>query len=420
MNAFDQIIGYEDVKRELRQVADMLVNFEKYQKLGAKMPKGILLYGAPGVGKTMLAMALIEEAGSPHRVIRHTMERKEFIDHIKHTFTEAAQEPQSVILLDDMDKFAMEDKNGEEYAVVQACIDEVKDKNVMVIATVNNTRKIPHSLLRSGRFDRKIKVECPEGEDAVQIIAHYMSEVKTAADINYEDIAKMLSGKSCATLERVINEAAIEAGFLGKDSIEMEHFVKATLSDVYGVNNSYCKFSEKLRKEIAYHEAGHAVITEVLCPGAVGMVSLASTQHSGMGGFTLRCNKPERRAYEILIALGGKAASEMQYGKVASGTESDLEDACHHLNYSITNIGTAGLNFIGVEYETSSAQLLASREQAIFAELERYLFKAKEIIAQNREFLDRVANALLEKETLLYSDMKKIREGCTIVPAVVG
>lgn len=419
MSAFDRIIGYEDVKRELLQVADMISNFPKYRTLGAKMPKGVLLLGAPGVGKTLLATALIEEVGVPSKVIRHTMERSAFIEYIEAAFEDAAKHEPSILLLDDLDKFSMEERNGEEFAVVQGCIDKVASKNVFVIATANSTRNIPDSLLRAGRFDKWIRVESPRGENAVQIITHYMSEVKTAKDVNYEDIAKMLSGKSCATLERVINEAAIEAGFLNLDAIGMEQFVKATLTDVYGVNNNHVNLSDGKKTEIAYHEAGHAVVAEVLTPGYVGMVSLSSTS-SNLGGFMLRCIEPERRAYEILVALGGKAASEMQYGRIASGTSSDLDDACEHIYQSVGNVGSLGLSHLNALHDKDSDTLLSSREQVIFAELERYLFKAKEIIASNRTFLDRIASELLEKGTLLYSDMRRIRESCTITSVEVG
>ena len=419
MKTFDAIIGYESVKRELRQVADMILHFPKYKALGAKMPKGVLLLGAPGVGKTLLATALLDEVGIHSRTIRHTMERSAFIEYIEDTFEEAAKYPQSIILLDDLDKFSMEVSNGEEFAVVQACIDKVADKNVFVIATANSTRHIPDSLLRAGRFDKWIQVDYPKGEDAVQIITHYMNGVKTEEGINYEDIAKMLSGKSCATLERVINEAAIEAGFLDLERIGMAQFVKATLTDVYGVKNSHVRLSDSKKAEIAYHEAGHAVIAEVLTPGYVGMLSLSSTR-SNLGGFMLRCVEPERRAYEILVALGGKAACELQYGRIASGTGSDLEDACEHLMQSIGEVGNRGVSFLNDVSDRNSEFLTSAREQVIISELERYLFKAKEIIAANREFLDRVAGELLERETLLYSDMKRIRQSCKITSVEVG
>ena len=420
MSAFDKVIGYENVKRELRQIADMIKNPEKYKAFGAKLPKGVILYGAPGVGKTMLAMALIEETGVNSVVVRHEMAREAFCEYIKKSFeTIAGMNEQSIILLDDLDKFSMDQRNGEEFAVVQACIDSVKDKNVFVVATANNMSDLPKSLTRSGRFDREIEICYPVGEDAVKIITHYMDGVKVAANINYEDIAKMLTRRSCATLESVINAAAIEAVFEGKENIEMEDFVKATLVDVYGLENRCGEMSLEKQEEIAYHEAGHAVIAEILMPECIGMVSLSSNNFSGLGGFVLRCKEPERRAYEILVSLGGKAAYEMRYGKIASGTERDLEKASRHVIQSVSGVAIAGYGNFDIP-ERDSETFLYGRHQVVAAELERYTLKAKEIIAENRSFLEKVANELLEKKTLLYSDMKRIRESCTIVPAIVG
>ena len=420
MSAFAKIIGYENVKKELRQVADMIKNPDKYKAFGAKMPKGIILHGVPGVGKTMLATALIEEAGVNSKVIRHEMARDSFCDHIKNSFEEfAASSAPAIILLDDLDKFSMDEKNGEEFAVVQACIDSVKDKDIFVVATVNDMRVLPKSLTRPGRFDRNVEIGYPVGEEATKIIMYYMEGVKVAPDINYEDIAKMLTSRSCATLASVINAAAIEAAFAEKENIEMEDFVKAILTDVYGLENHCGEMSPEKQEEIAYHEAGHAVLAEVLMPECIGMVSLSSEAYSGMGGFVLHCKEPERRAYEILVALGGKAACEMKYGRVGSATGLDLDKAAFEVLQSISRVASLGFSNLSLRSQDSDAYLYG-RQQVVAAEMERYLFKAKEIVASNREFLDKVATELLKKHTLLFSDMKRIRESCVIVPAVVG
>lgn len=420
MSAFDKVIGYEDIKQELRQVVDMIKNPDKYKAFGARMPKGIILNGMPGVGKTMLAKALIEEAGVANAIIRHEMARDSFCDHIKKTFdTIATGDEKAIVLLDDLDKFSMEEKNGEEFAVVQASIDSVNEKNIFVVATVNEISELPHSLIRPGRFDRVIDIGYPVGDEATKIIVHYMNGVNVAKDINYEDIAKMLTKRSCATLESVINAAAIKAAFADKDSIEMEDFISATLSDVYGLENRCGEMSVEKKEEIAYHEAGHAVIAEVLTPECIGMVSLSSNERSDLGGFVLRCREPERRAYEILIALGGKAACEMQYGKIASGTSADLEKASFHIRQSVSKVASLGINNVELQPRDSETYMFG-RHQVIASEMERYMFKAKEIIATNREFLEKVVKELLKKHTLLYSDMKRIRESCTIVPAIVG
>jgi ATP-dependent Zn protease len=177
----------------------------------------------------------------------------------------------------------------------------------------------------------------------------------------------------------------------------MEDFVKATLTKVYGLENRCGEISAEKKEEIAYHEAGHAVIAEVLKAECMGMVSLSSNSLGDMGGFALRCKQLDRRAHEILVSLGGKAASEMKFGRLASGTSSDLESAIGHLVSSISSVASLGMNQLALPRVSDSENYLAGRENVVHAELERYMFKAKEIIAANREFLDKIAAELLEK-----------------------
>ena len=417
MISFDSIIGYDKIKRELKQIVDIIKNPHIYASLGATMPSGILLNGEPGVGKTMLATAFIDECGIKAYVLRRRRPCDDFVNEIRSVFDEAKQNTPSVILLDDMDKFVVEEKNTEEYVVLQACIDEIKDFGVFVIATTNTTEDIPESLLRPGRFDRRFEVHSPNGRDSEKIIRHYMSQKPLSDDVNYEDVSKMLSGKTCAELESVINEAAINAGYERKSRIEMSHLISATLKKAYGVTEKRDELSPEQREEIAYHEAGHAVISEVITPGSVGIVSLSSEGRDSKGGFMSRCEDFDRRAYRILVALGGKAAAELKFGKVASGTTSDLSRAIKDIHISTTKIGTYGMASVN---RCPSEALDARQEIVTLAELERYLFKAKEILASNREFLDLMAKALYDRETLLYSDVKMIRERCLIVPAIVA
>ncbi len=418
MVLFDNIIGYDQIKRELRQFVDIIKNPDIYKPLGATLPSGILLNGEPGVGKTMLATAFIDECGVKSYILRRRKPSEDFVNEIRKTFDEAKQDTPSIILLDDMDKFVVEEKNTEEYVVLQACIDEINGCKVFVIATTNTTRDIPESLLRPGRFDRRFEVFSPNGKDSEKIIRHYMSQKPLSEDMNYEDISKMLSGKTCAELESVINEAAINAGFERKSSIEMVHLIRATLKEAYGVTENCDELSPEKREEIAYHEAGHAVISEVITPGSVGIVSLSSNGGESIGGFMSRCEEFDRRAHRVLVALGGKAAAELKFGKVASGTASDLKKAIRDINISTSKIGSYGL--MNITNLCSSEALDARQEIISAAELERYMFKAKEILACNRDFLDALARALYDRETLLYSDIKAIRERFSIVPAVVA
>lgn len=299
MSAFDKVIGYETIKNELMQVCDMVHNKECYEALGAKLPQGILLYGDPGLGKTLIAKCFIEESGLKSYVVRRNKGNDDFISNITETFQKAKENAAPcIVFLDDMDKFANEDsdhRDAEEYVAVQSGIDEVKNCDVFVLATANEMRKLPESLVRSGRFDRKIEVKCPTDKDANKIIAHYLSDKKVSKNVNMEDLSKMISYSSCAELETILNEAAISAAYKRKTDIEMEDLVKSVLRMIYDSPDNYTKASAEDMKKTALHEAGHLVVSEVLCPGSVGLASLRSTGRDSTGGFIHRCKELSRR-----------------------------------------------------------------------------------------------------------------------------
>ena len=210
MNAFDKVIGYKATKRELLQLCDMLRNREIYEEMGARLPHGLLLYGDPGLGKTLLARCFVEESGLHTITVRRDKGGDAFIDGITQAFASAKAKAPSIVLLDDMDKFANEDDthcDAPEYAAVQAGIDDVKDTGVFVIATANDIRKLPSSLRRSGRFDRKIGLQAPTASDAEEIIAHYLKTKRVSDSVNMEDLTRMMRYNSCAELETILNEA---------------------------------------------------------------------------------------------------------------------------------------------------------------------------------------------------------------------
>ena len=187
MNAFDKIIGYSAIKKELKQISDTMKNREAYDRLGVSVPRGLLLYGEPGVGKSLMASAVIKDSGRKVFCCRKASSNRDFIKQIKTTFDNAVQNAPSIVYLDDMDKFANVDErypDAEEYVTVQSCIDETKDKQVFVLATVNNISCLPRSLCRAGRFDRTIEVSAPHGEDAERIIAYYLQSKRAVDGIN--------------------------------------------------------------------------------------------------------------------------------------------------------------------------------------------------------------------------------------------
>ena len=288
MRPMDKVIGYQSIKEELYRILDILNNPDKYKKMGATEPKGLMLIGDPGIGKSLLAECFIEEAGRKCFTIRKTRPDGEFINLIKQTFDEAKKSTPSIIYIDDLDRFENNDKekvNGEAYIAIQALIDEIKDYNVYAIATVNDEMLLPVSLVRDGRFDKKIYMRAPRGEDAVNIVKHYLKDFSYVGDVDVNFIAKILDGRSCATLKNVINEAGIRAGYKNKEKIDMDDILSASLRVIFEAPESLNDVDYKHIRTIACHEAGHAVIKEVLEPGAVNIVTVL--KHDGdVGGIT--------------------------------------------------------------------------------------------------------------------------------------
>ena len=410
MSEFEKVIGYQKEKAELMQICDMLKNREYYESLGANLPRGVLIEGAPGVGKTLLATAFLKESGLKSYIVRRTRKSGEFAEALERIFEEAKENQPSIILLDDMDKFTASEKNREEYVAVQTCIDGVKGENVFVVATINESKNIPESLLRAGRFDRRIRMAVPRGKDSYNIISYFMDKKGFLPETNRDDVAKMLEGNTCAELETVINEASIYAGYERKEKIELEHLVKAYLRQSF----DFDAFEEETDPEelemVAYHEAGHLIMLDIIKEGSVGLASVSSQN----GGFVKRCERLKRRPHEVLVSLAGKAAAELKFGWVASGAQSDIRKATHLVDDGYGDSATGGFALADIGRFHESPESAYQRETVTAARTEEYLFKAKEIIASNMEYLEKVAKALIEKRVLLNSDVKKIRESVVI------
>lgn len=424
MSAFEKVIGYESIKNELMQICDMVHNKERYESLGARMPSGVLLHGDPGIGKTLIAKCFIEECKINTYTLRSNKGTDKFVDEITEVFEKAKKNSPSIIFLDDMDKFANDDeahRDAKEYVAVQAGIDSVKECDVFVIATTNDIRKLPQSLIRPGRFDKTIIMKSPTKEDAQKIIKHYLNNKKLSKNVNFDDLCNMISYHSCADLETIINEAAISAGFAGKESINMDDLINAVLRLQYNSPDDLMQKEKDEIRKVAFHEAGHLVVSEVIKPGCIGLASIRTRGRSNTGGFIHKCEELERRPHNIMAALGGKVATELYYSEAcASGCYSDLEKAISLLRDGLTESGTNGVSFLefGDPFYNLSDRTFDNREAVVHAELERYIFQTRNILLKNKEFLEKVADALVEKETLLFSDIKAIRESVTITKCV--
>ncbi len=416
MDTFNKVIGYDSIKNELLQICDIISHPEAYEKLGAKIPKGILLYGAPGLGKTLMANCFIEETGLKAYTVRKTKDGNDFLNEISDTFIKAQENAPSIILFDDLDKFSGsdEDKPTAEFTAIQAGIDEVKDDNVFVIATVNTVDSLPASLLRSGRFDYQLCFWYPDATDAQKIISYYLQDKKVSNDINIEDLVNMMRNCSCASMESILNEAAITAAYKREDEITMQDIIKAVLKQQYSLPDSFTKLtSDKLRSN-AIHEAGHLVVAEVLQPGCVGLASVRATDTDSVQGFIHLCKQMTKRSEMISVSLAGKAAVELYNCETcADGCQSDLNNAMNSIRTAITESGTLGMGMLSLKnrfYRETSDKFNEQTELAVHTELERYMFIVKDLLNKNRSFLDNTVKALMEKEVLTYSDIKQLRD----------
>ena len=415
MRAMDKVIGYQNVKEELYRIVDVLKNPNKYQKLGVSEPKGLMLIGEPGIGKSLLAECFIEETERKSFIIRKTKADGDFVNFIKNTFDEAKKSAPSVILIDDLDRFENNDKekvNGESYIAIQSLIDEIKYDKVYVMATVNNEDLLPASLCRDGRFDKKIYMRSPEGNDAINIVRHYLNKFSYVNEVDAEFVAKILDGRSCATLKNVINEAGIRAGYKGKDKIDMDDILSACLRVIFNAPECLSDYNYKYIRNIAYHEAGHAVVKEVLEPGTVNIVTVL--KHDGdIGGITSSSqdenyyNDIDFMDNKVLTLLGGKAAIELKYGKIDTGCSSDIERAFKIVERTTKEF--AGYNFLCRDemYEDNWAK--RNKQQIMAFKMEEYYSKAKRILVENNDLLERMADLLVEKKIITYLDIQALK-----------
>lgn len=422
MKEFDKIIGYDAIKNELLRLCDILINPEKYSKFDVKIPQGLLLYGEPGVGKTLMAECFIK--ASKRKCFKFRKTNDKFDEELSALFDKAKENAPSIVFLDDMDKFASdesEDSDSPEYFIIQSCIDYVKDSDVFVVATANDIGCFPDSLIRVGRFSKCLEIGKPEGKDCEKIMQYYLSKKKNLEKFDYVEFSKILNGMTCAELESIINEAGIYAAFEGKEIIERADMLKACLRNFYDSpeDNLLTVKNPNEIKRVAYHEAGHAVVAEILRDESVSITSIAN--HTGsVGGITKNYFNEDTCLIDldfkirgIKCSLAGKAASEIVFGELDLGAGQDLSLAFHRVEKLIDD--NVMLGFENFSSKSDGDEKRDRLSYIVSKEIEKYYYETKKILIDNREFLDKVANALLEKTTLLMNDIQEIKKSCKIV-----
>ena len=444
---FTDVAGNEAAKQDLSEVVDFLKNPKKYEKLGAKIPRGVLLAGDPGTGKTLMARAVAGEANVPFFSISGSEFAEMFVgvgaSRVRDLFSKAKKNAPSIIFIDEIDAVAHKrDARGgagrEDEQTLNQILVEMdgfdNESGVIVIAATNRVDMLDKALLRPGRFDRHVDVTLPERKDRLAILEVHFKNKPTAKSVNLEALAAKTAGSSGADLANIANEAAITAARLGHKEITGADLTEAFERVAIGPERKSKVMNEKERKITAYHEAGHAVVGHVL-PDSDPVHKITIIPRGHTGGVTWFL-PPEDRSYKNIYelkdtlarAMGGRIAEKIIFGEdsVTTGASSDLQHVAElskemiirecmvnktrNLVYPSEATGYYTIS-TGKPYSEKTAELIDEEIAQFTNEAAK---RAEAVLKANHKVLDRVAEALLEKETLEEEDLKNIFEGSTL------
>ena len=439
---FNDVAGVEDAKKELEEIVDFLKNPAKYKKIGARTPKGVILFGPAGVGKTLLARAVAGEAGVPF----FSMAGSEFMEmlvgvgasRVRDLFAQAKTSAPSIIFIDEIDAIGRQRGRGfigghdeREQTLNQILVEMdgfTPNDNVVVVAATNRGDLLDPALLRPGRFDRRVMLDMPDKDGREEILKIHARGKYFAKNINWGRVADRTVGFSGADLENMLNEAAIKAARESKNLIEMEDIEEAATKVKLGPAKKRLQ-SEEDKRITAYHEAGHAIVTHNL--PKMDPVHRISIVARGMSlGHTLippaadRTHETKSRILEQIVAmLGGRAAEEMVFNEMTSGASNDIEQATRLARAMVVDFGMSSLGPINLgpqmDYDEigrpswyEPANVSPAMQEKVDNEIKKIVDaaykKAVVLIKENRKTLDDLAKELLKKETLDRDDFEGI------------
>src|SRR6266536_3078036 len=433
---FADVAGIDEAEEELVEVVEFLKTPEKYQRLGGHIPKGVLLVGPPGTGKTLLARAVAGEAGVPF----FSLSGSDFVEmfvgvgaaRVRDLFLQAVKSAPSIIFIDELDAIGkargvnMLSSNDEREQTLNQLLAEMDgfdpNQGVIIMAATNRPEILDAALLRPGRFDRQILVDRPDIKGRTKILQLHAKKVKLSPDLDLATVAAKTPGFVGADLANIVNEAALLAARQDKESIEMAEFDEAIERVVAGLQKKSHVINPKEKKIVAHHEAGHALVAE-LVPGA-DPVSKISIIPRGIAALGYTTQLPTEDRYlmtrsellaRIYVLLGGRVAEEIIFGDLSTGAQNDLQRATEIARTMITQFGMSeklGLaslegprhsTFLMVptqsprEYSEETARLVDAEVKQILSEAH---VKARDILLAHRSALEELANLLLEKEVV--------------------
>ena len=430
---FSDVAGEDEAKENLSEIVDYLHNPKKYTDVGASMPKGVLLVGPPGTGKTMLAKAVAGESNVPF----FSISGSEFVElfvgmgasKVRDLFKQAKEKAPCIVFIDEIDAIGGKRNasgmggNDEREQTLNQLLTEMDgfegNSGVIILAATNRPENLDPALLRPGRFDRRVPVELPDLQGREDILKVHAKKVKTDGNIDFNMIARMASGASGAELANIVNEAALKAVRERRNCVTQKDLEDSIEVVFAGYQKKNAILSDEEKKTVSYHEVGHALVAALQTHSAPVQKITIIPRTSGALGYTMQVEEGNHYLYtkeelenRIATFTGGRAAEEVVFGRITTGASNDIEQATKIARAMISQYGMSddfdmvAMESINNKYLGGDASLACSDttasqiDQQVVALIKKQHDKAKKLLEDHREDLDRIANYLYEKETI--------------------
>ena len=438
--SFDDVAGEDEAKESLAEIVDYLHNPKKYTEVGASMPKGVLLVGPPGTGKTMLAKAVAGESKVPF----FSMSGSEFVEmfvgmgasKVRDLFKQAKEKAPCIVFIDEIDAIGKKrdgnfSGNDEREQTLNQLLTEMDgfegNTGVIILAATNRPESLDPALTRPGRFDRRVPVELPDLIGREAILKVHAKKIKTADDVDFHTIARMAAGTSGAELANIINEAALRAVRNGRTTVQQADLEESIEVVIAGYQKKNAIMTDSEKKVVAYHEIGHALVAAMQTESAPVQKITIIPRTSGALGYTMQVEQNDkvlmsRQELENKIATfaGGRAAEEVVFGEITTGAANDIEQATKLARAMITRYGMSddfdmvAMEIVNNKYLGGDTSLECAEEtqreidEKVVELVKTQHEKARRILQENRSKLDELAKVLYEKETITGKEFMEI------------
>lgn len=441
---FADVAGEDEAKESLQEIVDYLHDPTKYTKAGAAMPKGILLVGPPGTGKTMLAKAVAGEANVPFFSISGSEFVEMFVgmgaSKVRDLFKQAKEKAPCIVFIDEIDAIGQKRNSGgyggndEREQTLNQLLTEMdgfeENTGVIILAATNRPESLDPALTRPGRFDRRVPVELPDLQGREAILKVHANKIQTAEDVDFHTIARMAAGASGAELANIINEAALRAVRAGRTIVKQADLEESIEVVIAGYQKKNAVLSDQEKRVVAYHEIGHALVAAKQANSAPVQKITIIPRTSGALGYTMQVESgdkylmtKEELENKIATYTGGRAAEEVAFGSITTGASNDIEQATKLARAMISRYGMSDA-FDMVAMETVNNQYLGGDtslacspdtqkeiDRKVVELVKRQHEKARKLLEDNRDKLDELANYLYEKETITGEAFMEILTG---------